>query len=199
MSALSRMTEPQYSQVQRAYCNVKVIGGIGLKRPPPKAQAPSGITRRGGRSPDRAPRGKEAPAAQDACPRHPEEIESLLRGCSGGDARGAAEGAQPHNRPPLPHAGKAKSHAAQAFQASPDGETLVPKGQHKNVFRQFRMAGTRLSEAQMFCEYGLKRPHPKHKCPLAFTRRGGRSPERAQRGKEAPAAQDACPRRPRGN
>ena len=31
---------------------------------------------------------------------------------------------------------------------------------------------------------------------MAFTRRGGRSPERAQRGKEAPAAADACPRKP---
>ena len=29
---------------------------------------------------------------------------------------------------------------------------------------------------------------------MAFTRRGGRSPERAQRGKEAPAARAACPR-----
>ena len=38
--------------------------------------------------------------------------------------------------------------------------------------------------------------HPKRKRALAFTRRGGRSPERAQREKEAPAAQDACPRNP---
>ena len=36
--------------------------------------------------------------------------------------------------------------------------------------------------------------HSKRKCAVAFTRRGGRSPERAERVREAPAAQDACPR-----
>ena len=38
--------------------------------------------------------------------------------------------------------------------------------------------------------------HPKRKRALAFTRRRGRSPERAQREREAPAAPDACPRNP---
>ncbi len=46
------------------------------------------FTRRGGRSPERAQRGREAPAAPGACPRHPAEIENALRGCFGGDARG---------------------------------------------------------------------------------------------------------------
>ena len=44
---------------------------------------------------------REAPAAQDACPRRIAGIENVLRGCFGGDARGAAQGAQPHNRPHL--------------------------------------------------------------------------------------------------
>ena len=44
---------------------------------------------------------REAPAAQDACPRNLMEAENLLGGASGGDARGAAKGAQPHNRPHL--------------------------------------------------------------------------------------------------
>ena len=73
--------------------STKIICGIGLKRTLIKAKAESGITRRGGRSPERAKRGKEAPAAQDACPRHAREAENALRGCFGGDARGAEKGA----------------------------------------------------------------------------------------------------------
>jgi len=58
------------------------------------------LTRRGGRSPERAQRVREAPAAKTRRPRHAKVVENL-RGCFGGDARGAEKGAQPHNRPRL--------------------------------------------------------------------------------------------------
>jgi len=78
------------------------------------------FTRRGGRSPERAKRGKEAPAAQDACPRQAMLIENL-KGVVRGDARGAAQGAQPHNRPRL-------AVRRAGVQTSPEGETLCPQG-----------------------------------------------------------------------
>ncbi len=92
------------------------------------------FTRRGGRSPDQAQRGKEAPAAQDACPRRFAEAEKSLRGCSGGSAEGPRRGAAP-NRPPLPHAGKAKTRAAQASQTPPEGGISHSKGIQTKKFR----------------------------------------------------------------
>ena len=56
------------------------------------------------------------------------KLKTLLGGAPGGVQRGPRRGTAP-NWPPLPHAGKAKSHAVKASQTSPDGETSVPKGQ----------------------------------------------------------------------
>ena len=53
------------------------------------------FTRRGGRSPERAQREREAPAAQDACPRNPTVIETPRGGAPGGLQRGPKRGRSP--------------------------------------------------------------------------------------------------------
>ena len=131
------------------------------------------FTRRGGRSPERAERVREAPAAQDACPRHLMEAENFHWGCFGGDARGAAKGAQPHNRPHLaarragvPIACQAKipcpqgrqnyryiilisgPRAAQASKTLPDGKIMRLKGR-KNKGSLPRQAKNPMPAAQI--------------------------------------------------
>ena len=91
------------------------------------------FTRRGGRSPERAERVREAPAAQDACPRHLKEVENLLGGASGGMQGGPRRGRSPITGPTLPR-------AAQASQTSPEGETPRPQG-GKNQITIPRRAG----------------------------------------------------------
>ena len=85
------------------------------------------FTRRGGRSPERAQRVREAPAAQDACPRYLKEVENLLWGCFGGDARGAAKGAQPHNRPHLAARRAGVPNSARRRNPVPAGQNKLEK------------------------------------------------------------------------
>ena len=108
------------------------------------------MTRRGGRSPERAERVREAPAAEDACPRHPGETENALRGCFGGMQGGPRRGRSPITGPALPH-------AAQASQTSPDGETKCPKGRTFNQSR--REAKSRAAQASKTS------PEGETKCP----------------------------------
>ena len=82
------------------------------------------FTRRGGRSPERAERVREAPAAQDACPRHLKEVENLLGGASGGMQGVPRRGRSPITGPALPR-------AAQASQ-SPVGRK-IPRPQGRKI------------------------------------------------------------------
>ena len=96
------------------------------------------------------------------------KLKAPLRGWFGGDARGAAKGAQPLADPPLPR-------AAQASKTSPDGETSCPKGRKKQNLVSilygakiiFQKCGINLHihqcdrsvvfDVQIFCDYRLKR------------------------------------------
>ena len=91
----------------------------------PKRKWTLAFTRRGGRSPERAQRGREAPAAQDACPRQPAAIENFLGGAPGGMQGGPRRGRSPITGPAL-------LHAAQASQTPPEGKTHCPKGSKKH-------------------------------------------------------------------
>ena len=84
------------------------------------------FTRRGGRSPERAERVREAPAAQDACPRHLKEVENLLGGASGGMQGGPRRGRSPITGPTLPR-------AAQASQSPVRRKIPCPKGRKIKV------------------------------------------------------------------
>ena len=90
-----RKAKIRYWCSQRRFLAVRVVLGIGMKRTLPKRTRALAFTRRGGRSPERAQRGKEAPAAQDACPRHAKEVEDLSWGVFRGECRGGLGGAQP--------------------------------------------------------------------------------------------------------
>ena len=68
--------------------------------------------------------GRKLPQQMPRCPRRFSEIENALRGWFGGDARGAAKGAKPHNRPRL-------AARRAGVPTSPEGEIVCPKGSEK--------------------------------------------------------------------
>ena len=130
------------------------------------------FTRRGGRSPERAQRGKEAPAARAACPRSTRDADNPLRGCFGGDARGAAKGAQPHNRPHL-------AARRTGVPSSPEGEIPYPKGskaERCSPARQVKLPAAQASQSPFRRKFRARRAE-RFKL-LTRTGKGHRTPRR---------------------
>ena len=100
-----------------------------------------------------------------------------LEGCSGGDARGAEEGAQPHNRPPLPHAAQASQTLVSVNLPARRAETQKDAGFQNGRAPRRRpkrwQASTSLPEGETQRDAGFQNGHAPRRRPPPTCKKTG--------------------------